>query len=229
MHRSFTLLGIVCLIAVAAGACGKAGSGGSNTGGAGGGTGVVGTGGTGEGGAGGVGGISGAGVAGSAGADQGDGGDGPSLDAGSDADPNAGDAVADTSDAARDGGTQTPECLAKVTFEYRFILIGTGFDLYEGRQLVVQTADSSSKTCRASGAIRIQDGAFQIEVVNLAASSYPSIDAFVDLDDNGRCSDSVDAKWHVNPAWTSGAPTRTMNLTATNFSVAGNCAMSTSW
>ena len=64
MHRSFTLLGTVCLIALAAGACGKGGgrpdtgagggstgagggggSGGSNPGGAGGGTGVVGTGG----------------------------------------------------------------------------------------------------------------------------------------------------------------------------------------
>ncbi len=246
MHGSFTLLVTVCLIAVASGTCGKAGarpdagagsdsttdarggggSLGSNTDGA---TAVAGTGGTGEGGSGGAGGIPGVGGAGSGGTDQGGAGDGPPLDAGSKGNPNDGAALADASGAARDGGTQTPECLAKTTFEYRFILIGTGFDPYEGRNIVAVTADSGSKTCRASGTTRIQDGAFEIELVNLAASNYPSIDAFVDLDDNGKCSHTIDATWHVSPAWSNMTPTRTMNLTLSDFSLPGGCAISTSW
>jgi hypothetical protein len=249
MHGSFTLLATVCLVAIAAGACekardrtdagagsgsttgtgGGAGSGASNAGGAGSATAVAGTGGTGQGSSGGAGGIPGPGGAGSGGTEQGDAGDGLPLDAGSDGNPDTTDALAEASGAARDGGTQTPECLAKTTFEYRFILIGTGFDLYEGRNLVAVTADSSSNTCRASGTTRIQDGAFEIELVNLAASNYPSIDAFVDLDDDGKCSNSVDAKWHVSPAWSPSTPPRTMNLTPTNFSVPGNCAASASW
>jgi hypothetical protein len=209
------------------GAGGGAGSGDSNTGGAGGV--VAGTGGTPEGGVGGAGGSGGVGGAGSGGTDASDASDGLPRDAANDGNPNAGDALVDTSGASRDGGTQTPECLAKSTFEYHFILIGTGFELYEGRNLVVITADSSSNTCRASGTTRIQNGAFEIELVNLAASNYPSIDAFIDLDGDGKCSDSIDAKWHVSPAWSNMTPTRTMNLTPTNFSVPGNCAPSASW
>jgi len=221
MHRSFAFLRAAGLLAaIAVGACGKAsgrsdaGDGGGSISGAGGGTSDGGPGGSTSGG-----GTGGAGAGGTAGVD-GTGGDSAS---------GAADAFADASGAARDGGTQTPECLAKSTFEYRVILIGAGFDLYEGRNVVAVTADSSSNTCRASGTTRIQDGAFEIELVNLAASNYPSIDAFVDLDDNGKCSNSVDAKWHVNPAWSPSSPPRTMNLTPTNFSVTGNCATSASW
>jgi hypothetical protein len=247
MHRSFTLLASLCLIAVAAGTCGRgggrsdagsgrqsvtgaggsAGSGASNTGGGGGV--VAGTGGTSEGGDCGAGGRGGVGIAGSGGTDPRDAGDGLPRDDANDGSPNAADALVDASDASREGGTQTPECLAKSTFEYHFILIGTGFDLYEGMNLVSVTADSSSNTCRASGTTQIQNGAFEIELVNLAASNYPSIDAFIDLDDNGKCSDAIDAKWHVSPAWSSMTPTRTMNLTPTNFAVSGNCAPSASW
>jgi len=170
-----------------------------------------------NGGAGGVGGSGGVGVAGSGGA---------SGDGGNDGNPDAGDAVVDASDAAREGGTQTPECLAKNGFEYRVILIGAGFDAYEGRTLVAVTTDSRSNPCRASGTTTIRDGAFQIELVNRSAGVYPDIDAFIDLDDDGRCSDSVDAKWHITATVSSGIGTVIRNLTPTNFSVPGNCAMS---
>jgi len=145
---------------------------------------------------------------------------------GNDGNPDAGDAVVDASDAAREGGTQTPECLAKNGFEYRVILIGAGFDAYEGRTLVAVTTDSRSNPCRASGTTTIRDGAFQIELVNLSASFYPEIDAFIDLDDDGKCSDSVDAKWHSTATASPGIGPVIRNLTPTNFSVPGNCAMS---
>ena len=237
MQRSFPFFRTAWLVAlVAVGACGRAagrpdagaggdsttgagggaGSGGASSGGGGGG-GIAGTGGTSTSGTAGVGGSGGVGVAGSGGA---------GVDGGNDRTLDAGDAVADASDAAREGGTQTPECLAKNGFEYRVILIGAGFDAYEGRTLVAVTTDSRSNPCRASGTTTIRDGAFQIELVNLAATNYPTVDAFIDLDDDGRCSDSVDAKWQVTLTASRGIGPVIRNLTPTNFSVPGNCAIS---
>jgi hypothetical protein len=208
MQRSFPFFRTAWLLAlVAVGACGRAagrpdaGAGGDSTTGAGGG-------------------------AGSGGASSGGGGGGGGVDGGNDGTLDAGDAVADASDAAREGGTQTPECLAKNGFEYRVILIGAGFDAYEGRTLVAVTTDSRSNPCRASGTTTIRDGAFQIELVNLAATNYPTVDAFIDLDDDGRCSDSVDAKWQVTLTASRGIGPVIRNLTPTNFSVPGNCAIS---
>jgi hypothetical protein len=106
------------------------------------------------------------------------------------------------------------------------ILIGAGFEAYEGRTLIAVTTDSDSRPCRASGATQIRDGAFRIELVNLSAAVYPYIDAFVDLDEDGRCSDSIDAKWHITDVLTTRV--RTRNLTPTSFSVTGNCVPSSS-
>jgi hypothetical protein len=97
-----------------------------------------------------------------------------------------------------------------------------------GSSLIAVTTDSQINPCRAIGTRRIRDGAFQVELINLAVAVYPNIDAFIDLDDDGRCSDGVDAKWHVTGvltiprSWTS-------NLTATSFSVPGNCLASASF
>ena len=95
------------------------------------------------------------------------------------------------------------------------------------RSLVAATTDAVvTNSCRASGSTQIRNGAFQIELVNLSVGVYPIIDAFIDLDDDGKCTDSVDAKWHIGA--NVGITTRiwTSNLTPTNFSVPGNCAMS---
>lgn len=146
------------------------------------------------------------------------------MDGGNDVGPDAGDAFVDTADAAMEAGTQTPECLAKNGTEYRIILIGAGFDAYEGRNLVAVTTDTEFDPCRASGSTQIREGAFQIELVNLSLALYPNIDAFVDLDGDGKCSDSVDSKWHRTDVLTTRI--HTFNLTPTNFSVPGTCAMS---
>lgn len=180
--------------------------------GAGGATGVAGPGGTPGGGSGGFAGTSAVGVAGTSGTDQGDAG-------GSGGNSVAADALVDPSGAARDGGTQTPECPAERGFEFRAIFVGTGFDRYEGKTLVAVTSDSG---CRASGTTRIQDGAFQVEVVNRATSAYPILSAFVDMDENGESVPCIDAQWQSIMAWGHLTPTRTINLNVANFSLTGN-------
>ncbi len=158
-----------------------------------------------------------------------DAGDNQRPDGGSDGSSDAGGVIVDAADASREAGTQTPECLAKNGTEYRVIFIGTGFEAYEGRNLIAVTTDGRINPCRASGTTRIRDGAFQIELVNLSLGLYPNIDAFIDLDDDGGCSDGVDAKWHIAGVLTTSTRIWMSNLTPTNFSVPGNCAESASF
>ena len=123
---------------------------------------------------------------------------------------------------ALDGGGQTAECLASTTDEYRIVVEGTGFAAYEGKPLVVVSGGGSvrPRNCKTTGTTSIRDGAFRIEVTNLANTSYPTVDVFVDLENDGSCSGSIDPNWHRTFALV--RDPMMFNLVAGDLTVAGS-------
>lgn len=146
--------------------------------------------------------------------------------AGIDAAPqHMGDAEAGGDGEARDASPayEAPdaECLAHAAQEYTVRLVGDGFDAQEGKALFavneMRLASAPEISCRASGHVEIQRGAFDLSLPNATdEASYPRVVAFIDVDGNGACDVGVDLGWEFLPNWAF----LTLTLAPSDFSAA---------
>lgn len=113
------------------------------------------------------------------------------------------------------GDGATTSCAG--TQQYMVQLTATGLDAYEGKAVRVMTSVSKPEGCRGTGAAIVAHGAVALTVSNgftPTLAVYPSLAAYVDRDDDGRCNDGL--TWTSITTAIADRPTA-INLTSADF------------